>query len=378
MAVGPIEAPGIEQQVDTNLQLVDSANEFLDEQIPYEGFFSNTNPIVDRELIETDRTKRGATTLEIVTLADGQHYEHVKGVPKNQKVDVRKHIGTALGTSIYGHNWHTMLKMMEQGYVVDLIGPEGGHARWPHSWEGIKQIAHNLTSIGVMRTAQNMHEIIADSSQDELTLPNKVIKEGESRDGAVAVAFNAVAEEYGVQVIYTESIAACFPKPKPITLGRESLPRLGEIGTQVASLGKTALKMNVSQLRHYHRTVNPNPYFFAHMIATVPALVSGQAGKAAKRIERDTQMHHTHFIDDPWSLQGGWEKVFNNHPNVLHDLLEGDHGGIVDPRVQAARFARSRALAEGLANSGNRPTKDDWDYIHRAGDAYIDELRVSF
>jgi hypothetical protein len=302
-----------------------------------------------------------------MTLENGRHYEVVRGIPTRQRSDIGLFIGTALGTSIRGHNWYTMLHMMEEGYPVAMIGAEGGHQRLPRSPGEARRFAGNLFSISIAETAANAHEIMAELDEDPIAQPGVSIKVGESRDAAVGIGFQALAHFYGREVIYSDLIAACFPDAKPLRIDPSLVPRAAQLGTQVGSLLKNAFPMHPKRAWHYARTVNPNPHFMAHVIATIPALVSGQTGTLARQIPSDARMHHTHFEDDPWTDIDGWQEAFSDHPQVIHDVRPGDHGAIAHADTQSDRRTRLRNLREELEANHQRPELVNWENVYLGG-----------
>jgi hypothetical protein len=323
------------------------------------------NPVVSREPRESQHTRRGTTNLEIFTLENGRHYEVVTATPNRQRSEIGVLIGTALGTSIRGHNWHTMNDMMELGYPVVLVGPEGGHAKWPSNPAGLRRFVHNLLSIDLGETAGNMHEILEEVDEDDLYTAGHIIKVGESRDAGVAMGFNARAEQFDRKVVYTDAIAPCFPQPKPLAANAELVLRASEIATQIGSLGKNSPLTNLRRLAHYPKTINLNPHFLLHVAATVPTLVSGAAGHLAKQISPDAKIHNTHFEQDPWSDPDGWDEIFgDNYPYVVNDRRPGDHGAIAKEETQENRLLRLRGLLEELEVSRHDIDRITWQNVH--------------
>jgi hypothetical protein len=359
----PERQPGVENVVPFPRQI---DGDFFD---PGAELIVTRNPVVGREEVEQGSFRQGTTELEIFTLENGRPYEVVRGTPKNQRSDIGIFIGTALGTSIRGHNWHTMLQMMDEGYPVTLIGAEGGHEHWPRNPAATKQFLHNLLHISIGETAANMHEILNELDQDPNPIAKKgvSIKSGESRDAAVGIGFNALAPVYDRQVVYSDLIAACFPHAKRLKIHPSLIPRAVQLGAQVGSLFINAVPMHPKRAWHYVRTVNPNPHFMAHVAATIPTLVSGQAGSLARQVDSEAMVHMTHFEDDPWTDIPGWLEEFGDHPHVVHEIQPGDHGAIVRPDTQRNRHVRFRSLREELEANHQRPERVDWEHVYMSG-----------
>lgn len=333
-----------------------------------EGIFESSatrpNPVIDRDPLETDRTRHGRTKLEVFTLENGRHYEVVTGRPRHQRSDIPVLIGTALGTSVRGHNWHTMLAMMDLGYPVVMVGPEGGHARWPKSPGSLRQFARNLFSIRLLETAKNYHEILNETDGDDFYRTGAVVKTGESRAACLTMPYIALSSRYDREAVFSDAISPCFPIPKPIELNQTALGRLREVGAQVGSIAKESAHIDLDKFLHYPKTINPNPHFLMHMVATVPTLVSGKAGELARSIPKDARIHNTHFVDDPWAFPDGWVEVFKDHPFVTHDHQPGDHGAIVKVETQQKRNTRFRDLRDELEANNQDPNRVDWHNVY--------------
>jgi hypothetical protein len=333
-----------------------------------EGIFESSatrpNPVVHRELIDSDKTKHGQTQVEIFTMENGRHLEVVTATPRKQRSDIAILNGTALGTSIRGHNWHTMLNMMDLGFPVVMIGPEGGHPRWPKTPSELQQFAKNLGSISLLETSRNYHEILNVTDAAEIYTSGEIIKTGESRAACITMPFNALAGRYDRQVVFSDAISPCFPVPKPIQLNHEAIDRLKDVGTQVGSIARHATHIDFDKFVHYPKTLNLNPHFLMHMVASVPTLVSGKAGELVDHIPRDARIHNTHFDNDPWAFPDGWEAVFSNHPFVTHDRQPGDHGAIVKAETQKKRISRLRNLRDELEANNQDPSNVDWHNVY--------------
>jgi hypothetical protein len=335
----------------------------------FESSVTGPNPVTGRELIEADQTKRGSTFVEVFTMENGRHYEVVTGIPKHQRMDIAVLNGTALGTSIRGHNWHTMLNLMDLGYPVLMVGPEGGHPRLPKTIKQLQAFCKNLTSIRLLETARNYHEILNEVESDELFLPKTILSTGESRAACITSPFVALSARHQREAVYSDAISPCFPVPKPIKLDGEAVGRIVDIGTQVGSIALNSARIDIQKVRHYPRTLNLHPHFLSYMVATVPTLVSGKAGEMARHIPLDARIHNTHFDSDPWAFPDEWVKVFKNHPYVTHDRQPGDHGAIVKPETQAKRLGRFRNLRDELEANGQDPSKINWHNVYLGQDA---------
>lgn len=338
-----------------------------------EGFFDpnlalKPNPVVSYDVNLPLDVPNADAKMGLVTLENGRKYEVVDALIDDPRSDKHVIVGTALATSIKGHNWNTWLKMvgLEFGRVT-LIGPEGGHADWPRTPAQAARLLHNLASISVLESAANAHEIVRYQHSQAGQSERELVQVGESRFAGIGIGFNASASSFGHKVIYSDQIAPPFPAPKPLRPSLELVGRAVEVGTQVASLGWNARNMSPLKAWYYSKTVNPNPFFMTHVAATVPTLVSGQVGRLAQALPRDTRMHVTHFVSDPWTNIEAWQDVLEGLPNVLQDIREGDHGAIVHPQNQHNRHERLRALRNELERNKQDANGVNWGVVYNGG-----------
>jgi hypothetical protein len=135
-----------------------------------EGSVLERNPVMKSETKQEMHSRHGDSLLQLVTLENGRKYEVVLSEPMEQRSDFPVVFTTALGTSVRGHNWHTMHQMMDLGYPVVLIGPEGGHPHVPKTPRSWQRFMKNLMNISLEETASNMHEILEFTSLEKLSV----------------------------------------------------------------------------------------------------------------------------------------------------------------------------------------------------------------
>lgn len=330
---------------------------------------NNANPVINQEpqKLSPDYSHSiyGRAIAQIVTFENGRKQEVVTGIPKHQKSDIPITMGTALGTSIYGHNWLNMWDMMNLGYPVVLIGPEGGKADWPKNAAETIRLFRHLASISLTETARNMHEVLNVTDRDQIYKPGKVIQVGESRAAAAGLGFHAMAGEFHREVIYGDYTAACFPQKLKEAKEYLALPR--QALHQTGRLIQAPLRKPWERAKHYPKTINPNPFFLMHVAATLPTLLSGTAGKMAREIPGDSKIHNTGFEQDPWSDLDVWEHIFANYTHAVNTRLPGDHSSLADEDVLAARLDRLRGLRDELVANHQKPEKITWENVHMGG-----------
>lgn len=340
-----------------------------------EGFFEpiepitnseDRNPVVDKKHLSSITNRHGIVTVDVLRLKNGREYEVVTGQPRAQRSDVPLVSGTALGTSIRGHNWHNLYQGMDLGFPSVLIGPEGGHSNWPRSLPAAKQAVKNLVTIRLEETAENVHEILDWTDLLGFYEPGMIADTGESRRAMVAMGVRARAAYFGRHVIYSDVTAPCFPIARKEITRRTSLPY--ETIRQTSLRGHLPLKMHPRRLMHYPATLNLNPHFLLHVAGTIPTLLGGSAGTLAREIPQDANMHLTLFEDDTWSVPQVWDEIFASHSQVITTRRPGNHMAITDDRTYNERTARLAGLRDELAAAHNNPKGINWANVHMAGD----------
>jgi hypothetical protein len=340
-----------------------------------EGFFDleqdavqaqdERNFVIDRKFLSHDKSRHGDITTEVFTFRNGKELEVVSGRPAHQRSDVPIVTTTALGTSIRGHNRHNLIQGMKLGYAYVLIGPEGGHAHLPKTPREILRFIKNLGNISLEEIAENMHEVLDVTDEDDFYEPGMIAATGESRSADAALGVVARAKKFGRTAIYADTTALVFPVPRHEIDKHAILPL--ETVEQVSFLGQLPLKMHPKRLLHYPETLNLNPHFLLHVIATIPTLLDGSAGKLGREVPYDAHIHNTLFTEDTWSYPAGWDAIFANHAGVVNTLRPGNHMAITSKRTQAERTGRLAGLRDELAATHNRPKAINWDNVHMGG-----------
>lgn len=341
------------------------------EMQPYRTDVAFLNPVIEREDREYERTKHGVTDREIFTLERGQRLEVVQGTPAEQRSDMPVVMTTALGTSVYGHNWHTMLSLMDLGYPVVMVGPNGGNMKLPKNATQAARLLKNMASISLESIAVNIHNVLDETDQHENYKAGDILYTGESQGHMALLAGAALAGYFGRNAVYADGIAGCFPtRRKDI---REHLSLLPETFKQTSLLGKLSLGMSARHAMEMPRTVNPNPYFLSHVVASIPTLISGSAGEFARQLDPNIKLKKTLFVDDTWCNTKAWMDIFNaeDFPHVDIDLIPGNHMTIVTKGVQDAREARFRALRDELESTQGNQAAVDWKHVMHAGQSAL-------
>lgn len=323
------------------------------------------NPVEDVTLIKETSTKHGRMAVELVEMHNGRHYQVVTGEPREQHVDVPVVFTTALGTGTNGHNKYTMDQLLDAGYPVVMIGPEGGHTSWPRSKESLQRFVRNLLTIRLSETAENMHSILNVVDAKDTYTPKRAINIGESRGAMAGMGFKSRSDRFNREVLYSDLTAATFPQPT--RGGTAHLALLNTLLPNSMVLGNISVADAIKHPRRLLSSLDPNPHFLLHALATIPTLIQGDSGKLAREIDRDAKIHNTFFVNDAWCPAEGWQELFEDYPYVVNTLAPGNHMAIVQKKTQIARMRRLTGLRDELVANNERTDQIDWERVHMAG-----------
>lgn len=316
--------------------------------------------ITSQLLYKTD-TDYGQTHTELYTTPNGRHYEVVIGEPDNQRSDIAVGYTTPWFTGIGDrHNKHTMQNLLKLGYPAVMIGPEGGHAEWPRTPAAFKRFVQQLGSISLDETATNMHQILDATDGKGLYRPGHIISTGESRGAMAGYGVNAKANNFNRNVVYSDYSSPCFAQSPRLRNVPEHIPSpLAEITTTANLLGKVSLKRFVA--------IKPGPHYLLHALATIPTLLSGQAGELAKQIPRDNKIHNALLAQDRMGQNEIWKIIFADYPFVVNTVYHGGHMGSVSDDVLRGRRERLGNLRDELTEHHGNIQQINWGAVHMLG-----------
>lgn len=297
--------------------------------LPVLPFYEHT--VADWCGLRQERHHAGNVFVDELTMSDGMPYEIHIGQPADQQTDVPVVMTTAWFTGTGGHNKHAMLKFMETGYPVVLVGPEGqrGHHDQLGTWLG------RASHVRLSYTAHNMLTMLDAISGPHQFDPERLVLAGESRGAMTAFCMHATADRHNRTVAATVAVAPCYALP----FGTKDIPGFVEqLGHEPLDLLKSLGRVSLKSLPHYLHTY---PYeaglrFLAQASLLTPALFSGEAGHHARLIPKDDRISLFLFDGDYSSQAAAWRTIFEHHTNTSIEQLPGGHLSIPDalPRVQ--------------------------------------------
>jgi hypothetical protein len=303
-------------------------------------------PVYDTEVNDwqtqtVSDSKHGTVFTDTFIMSDGMGYQTKFGEPRTRKTDVPVAFTTAWCTGTEGHNMHTMLKLMDEGYPVMMIGPEGlvkdglqPAARWKQA---------RATRLGY--TAHNIHEILNEVTKPQQYDRDSIVVIGESRGGMTAMCLNALADQYKRHIVKTIAVAPCYARPFRRSDGLKLTEQIiMEPAHLVQAMGHVSLSAGLHDIGTF--PVKAGLRYFTHMAALAPVLFSGETGRYAKLIPKDRDIDIETFNGDYSSQPDEWEKIFEAHPNVKINRRPGGHLSI--PNALPGTITTLRKLLPSL------------------------------
>lgn len=281
-------------------------------------------------------------------LDDGSIYPVLIASPRRLRSDTAIVSTTAWMTSTKGHNRLTMEETMRLGYTHIMIGPEGEVQNSRLSFMERLKLAHETS---LPRTAYNMNRILDHviRFEDELR-PHEVIALGESRGAMTGFGFGIEAYSPDRRMVYADLTAPCFARAAKAT----ELPGIvAQLGPEAVTLGKLALQLIGPNIRHYPATIHKDPEYYLQSLSTIRHLLSGDAGKLAQSLPKNTPMHIQVFDSDSWSQGKTWEDVFEDFEHVEIEHKKGRHLEIAHPKTLQNIGKRLLALASERGFDGH-------------------------
>lgn len=309
----------------------------------YEGDFkSRVNSI---EWGDPTAYKLGAITTGMAHLTDGTVQEVKVGEPNERTTDIALSTGTALFTRQRGLNKRMMMRAMGLGMPFVSVGTE-------LEFDGLPNIG---------RSAHNNLAIL-DVTEEKFGHASGISAEyGISRRAMIGMAIQALAPLRGREIVVSDLIVPCFNQ-SIFTAGVEEL---GKFATEPLLGAKRVAK----DFRHlpwkhmllYPKTIDTTRKGVISHLATIPTLVSGDAGRYGRLTNPNTtNMHLQVWEGDGWSQGEKWVSDFSDYPNVQVDLEDGgSHFACALQETLDDWYARTEVLRDELVKTGDDHTKID-------------------
>lgn len=198
----------------------------------------------------------------------------------------------------------------------------GQDFRIPSTFIGVQQ---NVDQFGRIEDNAHNHLFIASHIAERFGRDKaNVILNGISRGAMHNLATHAVADEHGINVIYSDNIVPCFPHGlNPYTDLKDFLKFLPN---EAKSL--TTLKLPLRILQHYPKTLDSSLHGMYQQLKEAPTLLNGRMGSLIdSRLDSDAFGHITAFGGDIMSQGNRWLNRFDeSYPHMTVMLSpEGAH-----------------------------------------------------
>ena len=313
--------------------------------------------VVKRKTIgEIEITPRAEFSSELVYFSDGAIRELTRATPNARHFGQNQSdfpvSGTdALGTGPKGINRKIVRGLVELGYNVEWLHHQGRHAELPTDIASVKQMGHFLFGKSVGRSAHHQHALF-----DHLAKFGGIIYDdknllsvGDSRGAMTGEAVDALAQQYGRNVLFSDYIAACFehrPERKDIPDLLRMFPREGRsLGRMiVGKMIEVVRTGNTDEITDYLGTIDLHPMNVTHELAWLWPLMSGDAGKYAKAVPLNAVGVRTLEDNDIMSQQQSWQDEYSKRRGIRVINRGGTHLDLV--HEQQARIDRFERLLQ--------------------------------
>lgn len=299
----------------------DTSGDFL-----YQPF---ENEVARTRQFDEDDTRHATILRERIDMEDGTYYDVTSTLAKHRTIDIGILATSAWLTQDRGINQDRALRAARMGIDTVFVSPQQNITRRGRFGKSV---------CNMIRIADHLHTR-HDRDPDNLWL------DGISRGGMHALGITAKAPFIdNKQVIYGDYTVPCFPDGVQPAKDLAQLPRLisNELGASTA-----LLRLPISALRQYPRTVPLHPKKQFQQMKEIPALLSGEVGNATRNMPAETFGHVTNYLGDIMGQGSRWAPILAPYDNItVENFKGGGHISMVSGRCQDKWEARIRAVHE--------------------------------
>ncbi|MEO5499207.1 MAG: hypothetical protein ABIR46_01775 [Candidatus Saccharimonadales bacterium] len=289
----------------------------------------------------------------------GYTYDTLVGIPERPECTVPIIGTTAWTTSLRGHNERLVRNMMRAGNYIFFVGHEGSYIP-QESTKPCSPISLANSAAAVLNFSYHMANELRKKNHD--IDPVQRLGLGESRGAMIAEGLDALAGDFGQEMIFIDEIAPCLPEKL------NSLHDFYKLGEQIAKepleMYRLLGKLTLSRLRYYPKTIDIHLDCLRHQVMIGGALFSGETGALARHVPDTTLKHISLFNNDFASDHLVWQNIYHDHPLTRIVTLPGSHMTIGDLQTMRYVLARNKVTQESI-NSGTELTKANvFDIAH--------------
>lgn len=233
----------------------------------------------------------------------------------------------------------------------------------PMEWLRVPQTIAEAHNTSIAQTAQEEQLIIA-MMADMYDMPSQQVALGDSRDAILTAAHFPYATEHGAQVIAFDNKGRSAPQKVELA----DLPRFGRwlATTGLGGLAAAICLGKEGQLGTLKGTSSLNPNFIASsLVGAMPALASGEAGRAISWVPRDTHGIDVLYGQDDMSYADIFKQLWAEHVNVrVKDVPHGTHGALIHPIAHRGTRERVNRLAMEYREQEAELSSIDWEAVY--------------
>lgn len=274
--------------------------------------------------------------------------------------------GSAWMTTIGGYAEHRSdLLFADNQMPAVQVGPPHSATVLPGplEWLRVPQTISEARNTSIAQTAQEEQLIIA-MMTDMYGLPSQQVALGDSRDAILSAAHFPYAAQHGAQIIAFDNKGRSVPQK--VEAG--DIPRFGRwlAKTGLGGLAASICLAKEGELGTLKGTSSLNPNFLASsLVGAMPALASGEAGRAISWVPRDTHGIEVLYGEDEMSYAEIFKELWAQHANVhIKDVPHGTHGALIHPLAHSGTRQRINRLAVEYREQGAALDSIDWKNIY--------------
>lgn len=299
----------------------DESGDFL-----YDEF---NNPVSRAERMYDDETSNAAIRKERIHMEDGTYYEVTSTFAKRRTIDVGIVATAAWLTHDQGINKDRALRAAQVGIDTVFISPQ----------QNLDRIGHFGKDVcNIIRIADYAHRR-DDRDPDHLWVDG--ISQGAMKGLGVTAKAPFIDNK---KVVVGDFTVPCFPEGIDL---RRDLRQIPDLFINEFSAATAFIKLPLTAMLHYPRTVAFSPKMQFQHLKQIPALLGGSVGNAARHMPLDTFGHTTNYLGDIMGQGRRWEPILEQYDNMTVEYYKGGgHLSLVDVRCQEKWQQRMRAVHE--------------------------------
>lgn len=295
-----------------------------------ENFSTRDNPVKQSKLVRERETRHGYIDHYDVTLEDGMSYRLQSGIPKNSDVSIPIVRTTAFLTGQYGFNEIMQRDTLKAGLPFHTVSVEQTFGASP----SLHESADN--QLFAFKWAADRYD------QD----PKKIIiEDAVSRGAMIGQAVARLARNHDISIHEANFTVPCFS---------EQFDPLEDIFQYHKFQYSEAEAIARLIMRGFNPRIASSIFNSAKDLfqygMNIPALLSGEAGDAAKNLPSDIKGSAILGRYDVMSQTKKYEGIYSKYPDMKVKVFDGAHLDCVCSALRKASIKRKHDLVNGLSD----------------------------